>query len=189
MPQGVQDHETVSVYPLDPETLENLLVTQGECVFMWATKDCWPVGVIMSYVWHDGRFWVTAGAHRHRIAAVRRNPKVSIAVTSTGTALGPAKTATAKGRCIVHEDRETKDWFYKALASRRGSPEEAAAFERRLDSPLRVILEVIPEKWITFDGAKFFADEAGLLDESARGPKLSSDAERLPREIKARGLA
>ena len=59
MSQGVQDHETVSIYPLDPDVLEQLLVTQGECVFNWCTKDSWPVGVIMSYVWAKGRVWAT----------------------------------------------------------------------------------------------------------------------------------
>ena len=184
-----KDHEVVSIYPLEPDVLEKLLVTQGECVFNWCTRDNWPVGVIMSYVWHDGRIWVTAGAHRHRIAAVRRNPQVSVVVTSTGTSLGPAKTATVKGRAIIHEDRETKDWFYHALAGRGGDTPEVRAFEERLDSPLRVIIEVVPVKWITFDGIKFGMDTAGQLPESQRGPMLSSDRDRLPGELKARGMA
>lgn len=188
MSQGVQDHETVSIYPLDPPVLEQLLLAQGECVFNWCTRDSWPIGVIMSYVWAKGRVWATAGAHRHRIAAIRRNPKVSVVVTSTGTKLGPAKTATVKGRCIIHDDRETKTWFYHALAWRNPDPVQAAAFEKRLDSPLRVVLEVVPEKWITFDGMKFAADTAGTLLDSQKGPMLSSDALRLPREIKQRGV-
>ena len=161
---------------------------QRECVFNWATRDGWPVGVIMSHVWKDGRVWLTAGAHRHRIDAVRRNPKVSVVVTSTGTELGPGKTVTIKGRCIVHEDRETKDWFYRALAYKGLSGEAAEAFIKRLDSPLRVVLEVVPEKWITFDGAKFAADTAGTLPDDQKGPRLSSDQERLDRELRARGL-
>jgi hypothetical protein len=53
---------------------------------------------------------------------------------------------------------------------------------------MRVILEVIPEKWITFDGMKFAADTAGTLPEDQKSPPLNSDAERLPRELKRRGL-
>jgi general stress protein 26 len=186
--QASEDHEVVSIYPLDPDTLEQLLNTQRDCVFNWATRDSWPVGVVMSYVWNDGRVWLTAGAHRHRIEAVRRNPKVSIVVTSTGTNLGSGKTATIKGTCIIHEDRETKDWFYPALANRTQVGESAEAFVKRLDSPLRVVLEVVPEKWITYDGAKMGADVAGKLSEASKGPKLSSDAVRLERELQARGL-
>ncbi|HJP41476.1 MAG TPA: hypothetical protein QGF35_07200 [Dehalococcoidia bacterium] len=50
-------------------------------------------------------------------------------INSTGTEFGPAKTATIKGRCIIHEDRETKEWFYHALAFRNPNEEDAAAFE------------------------------------------------------------
>ena len=44
---------------------------------------------------------MTAGAHRHRISAIRRNPKVSVVVTSTGTEMGPGKTVTVKGKATI----------------------------------------------------------------------------------------
>ncbi len=190
MAEAIHDYEAVSTYPLDPDKREELLTTHRECVLMWGTKDGWPVGVIMSYLWAEGRFWLTLGAHRHRVAAIRRDPRVSVCVTSTGTPLGGGKTVTVKGRAIIHEDRETKDWFYPAFAGHLNpDPAAAAAFVTMLDSPVRVVLEVIPEKWITYDGAKMFADAAGMLAPEARGPRLSSDAERLPAELKRRGLA
>ena len=114
--QKLANYEMVSIYRLDPDVQEQLLSISRECVFNWCTRDQWPMGVIMSCLWHDGRLWLTAGAHRHRISAVRRNPQVSVVVTSTGSALGGAKTVTIKGLCKVHEDRETKDWFYAAFS-------------------------------------------------------------------------
>ena len=134
--------------------------------------------------------WLTAGAHRHRISAVRRDPRVSIVVTSSGTPVGPGKTVTIKGRCVVHEDRETKDWFYPAFAKHTNPTDESAAkaFQEMLDSPLRVVLEVVPEKFITYDGHKMFAHAAGKLDESQLGEPKTSDSERLAREIARRGL-
>jgi len=189
MTGGVQDHEVVSIYPLDADQLEKLLTTQNELVFNWATSDSWPVGVIHSFVWKDGRIWVTCAAHRHRVAAVRRNPKVSVVVTSTGTAIGPGKSVTIKGRCVIPEDPETKQWFYHDLAYKGLKGDAAADFEARLHSPLRVVLEVIPEKWITFDGAKFAADTAGVLPEQKKGPRLESDTLRLARELRSRGIA
>ena len=189
MPEPLQDYEKVSIYRLDPGTQEKLLSTHRECVFNWSTQDGWPMGVIMSYLWKDGRFWLTAGAHRHRISAVRRDPRVSVVVTSTGTELGPGKTVTAKGRCVIHEDRETKDWFYKAFSEHLyGGPEHAEPFRERLDSPLRVVLEVIPEKYITYDGVKMFLDQAGKLPPEAKGPPKSSDSVRLRAELERRGL-
>jgi general stress protein 26 len=189
MAEVLRDYEKVSIYPLDASVQEQLLGTQRECVFNWVTREGWPMGVIMSCLWKDGRMWLTAGAHRHRISAVRREPRVSVVVTSTGTQMGPGKTVTIKGRCIVHEDRETKDWFYPEFSAHLyGKPEHAEPFCRMLDSPLRVILEIVPEKYITYDGAKMLAHTAGKIDDSQLGPPKSADTERLAREIERRGL-
>jgi hypothetical protein len=156
----IADFEEISGYPLRPADIERLLELQNECSFIWGTRDHWPVGVIMSYVWRDGRFWLTASEQRKRIAAVQRDERVSIVVSSTGTELGPNRAVTVKGRCILHRDRETKDWFYPALAARLvpGSPDWQARLREMLDSPRRVILEVEPRKWITYDGTRLMAD-------------------------------
>jgi general stress protein 26 len=184
-----ENYEKVSIYPVDPDVREKLLSTQIECVFNWATKDGWPMGVIMSCLWRDGRMWLTAGANRHRISAIRRDPRCSVVVTSTGTTLGPGKTVTIKGRAIIHDDRETKDWFYPAFASKLNpDPEGAEKFRKRLDSPLRVVLEVVPEKFITYDGIKMFQHSQGMLDESQLGEPKESDTTRLAKELKRRGL-
>jgi hypothetical protein len=191
MSQSPHDYERVSIYPVDEEVREQLLSSQIECVFNWATRDGWPMGVIMSCMWRDGRMWLTSTAQRHRIAAIRRDPRCSVVVTSTGTTLGPGKTVTIKGRCRLHEDRETKDWFLPAFAAHL-SPHDAAnaeSFATRLDSPLRVILEVVPEKFITYDGIKMLQHSLGQLDESRLGSPTSSDRERLARELRRRGLS
>ncbi len=187
MAEDIDNYELVSVYRLNPEDQEALLLEQRECVFNWCTKDSWPMGVIMSYIWRDGRVWLTAGAHRHRISAVRRNPQVSIVVTSTGTSMGPGKTVTIKGKCVIHEDRETKDWFYPDFArALRPEPAEAQNFQEFLDSPLRIVLEVVPEKWITYDGAKMRAHSLGELDPAELAEPLESDTVRLKRELERR---
>ena len=186
----LQDYERVSIYNLEPDVQEQLLGAQRECVFNWTTRDGWPMGVIMSCLWHGGRVWLTAGAHRHRIEAVRRDPRVSVVVTSTGPRMGPGKTVTIKGRCSVHEDAETKKWFYPAFSRHLyGAGEQAESFQKLLDSPLRVVLEIVPEKYITYDGAKMFAHTAGTIDEGQLGEPKSSDTRRLKRELERRGLA
>jgi general stress protein 26 len=186
-----EDYEKVSMYHLNEHEREELLGVAIECVFNWCTRDSWPMGVIMSCMWRDGRMWLTAGAHRHRISAVKRNPKVSIVVTSTGSTLGPGKSVTIKGRCTIHEEREIKDWFYPAFAEHTsiGGSDSAKAFEKMLDSPIRVVLEVVPEKFITYDGIKMFKHTAGVLDESELGPLSDSDTQRLKRELEKRGIS
>jgi hypothetical protein len=165
----ITNYEEVGDYPLDPDIQQQLLESQNECSFVWATKDHWAVGVTMSYVWRDGRFWLSATSQRKRISAVRRDPRVSVIVSGVGTAVGPARTVTAKGHCILRDDDETKQWFYPALAEAvLGGPGELTdKFTEMLNSERRLILEVVPEKWITFDAAKMMADsiESWLADD------------------------
>jgi general stress protein 26 len=189
MADAPDNYEQVSIYPVDDDVQLELLQTQIECVFNWATKDGWPMGVIMSCYWHEGRMWLTTGANRHRVSAMRRDPRCSVVVTSTGTKLGGGKTVTIKGRCIIHEDRETKDWFYPAFASHLNpDPAGAETFRKGLDSPLRLIFEIVPEKFITYDGLKMFQHSLGNLDESTLGEPKSSDTVRLSKEMEKRGL-
>ena len=195
-----KDHEQVSIYPFSDERREELLTKARECVFNWTTRDGWAVGVIHAFVWRDGRGWITCGVHRHRVSAIRRDPRCSLVVSGIAAPDGPNGAITIKGRAIIHDDEETKTWFYPALA--RGpygsagangtlTPEQeagAAAFEERLDSPLRVIIEIVPEKWITLDSDKMGADTMGQLSDDERGPQLEADSKRMPAELKKRGI-
>jgi general stress protein 26 len=189
----VHDHEVVSIYGFSKDQIHRLLEDASECVLMWATQDGWPVGVVHAFVWQHERVWLTFAAHRHRAAAIRRDPRVSVAVSGTAGVSDdcPNGAVTLKGRATFHEDQATKDWFYRALA-KKVSPNSKAGEERFfsiLDSPLRVILEIAPEKWITFDGAKSARDMAGKLADSDKTPPHSADAERMNAERRRRGLA
>ncbi|HXO23332.1 MAG TPA: pyridoxamine 5'-phosphate oxidase family protein [Streptosporangiaceae bacterium] len=155
-----RDYEDVTKYTLDQDSEAELLARQIECTFIWSNSGGHPLGVIMNYVFRDGRFWLTASSQRARVPAVRRDPRVSIVVTSRGSGITTSKSLTYKGRCVVREDEATKSWFYPALAGavRPGDPEAAAAFVRHLDSPRRVVLEVVPEGRIGFDSTRMWRD-------------------------------
>jgi general stress protein 26 len=155
-PDPIDNYEDVTVYTLDESTELELLEAQNELTFIWSTREGWPVGVIMSYVFRDGRFWCTASSQRKRVAAVRRDPRVCVAVTSKGSRLGANKAITYKGLCTLRDDPETKAWFYPALATaiNPDDPDRAQRFAQFLDSPRRVIFEITPEKRIGYDGAK-----------------------------------
>lgn len=66
--------------PLRLENREALLGEAAECTFVWSTADGWPVEVTMAYLWERGCFWFVTGADRPRVAAVRRDPRVSVVV-------------------------------------------------------------------------------------------------------------
>jgi nitroimidazol reductase NimA-like FMN-containing flavoprotein (pyridoxamine 5'-phosphate oxidase superfamily) len=180
-----------SMYPLSPEQIDQLMTQGWECALNWATSDGWPVGVMHVFVWHDGEVWLNFMGHRHRAAAIRRDPRVSVIVSSSSAPGGSVQgQATMKGRVVFHEDEQTKQKHFRMLAEKSSPGDKAAqdALIESLDSPMRVVLQIIPEKWITFDLDKLRRDQAGTLDQSEKGELLSSDTERFQAEIKRRGL-
>jgi general stress protein 26 len=150
----MQGYEDVTIYELSPEREQELLDKQIECNFVWTNKEGHGLGVIMNYVARDGSIWLTATRQRARIKALKRDPRASVVISSMGTDMGPGKQLTYKGRVILHEDQKTKDWFYPAMAeiiSPYPAPTAEAAMAY-LDTPLRLIIELVPEKVIRFDG-------------------------------------
>jgi len=166
-----EDYEDVTSYTLDPDVEEQLLLAHNECTFIWSNKEGWPVGVVMSYVWRRGAFWLTASSQRARVAAVRRDPRVCVVVTSTGSPLPRNKAITWKGTCELHDSQDIKDWFYPELSAALNpdDPARAAQFQSFLDSPRRVIFEVTPVQRIGYDGAKMGVATAKWLAE--RSPR------------------
>ncbi len=158
--QFVSSYDDVSVFALDDGREQALHAAQTECTFMWTTKEGDPVGVIMNYVLHEGRFWITCTRRRKRVAAVEARPRVAIAVSSRGTDIGISQAVTYKGDAIVHESAEVKAWFYPALAQ-RVRPEDKQrqeAFIHHLDTPGRVVIEIRPTTRIGFDAESMFKD-------------------------------
>ena len=156
----VDSYEDVSMFALASDAEADMLARQTECVFMWTTAEHDPVGVIMSFVHEDGRFWLTATRRRKRIRAIEARPRVAVAVSSRGTNIGISRSVTYKCRAILHDDEATKKWYYPALAAklRPGNRSQQEAFIAHLSSPGRVVIEIVPDKRIGFDTEAMFAN-------------------------------
>ncbi len=180
-----------SGFPFSEEQIDALLGNAFECALNWTTQDGWPVGVMHVFVWHEGAVWLNFMGHRHRASAIRRDPRVSVIVSSQSAGPdAPQGQATIKGRGTFHDDEATKHRHYRLLAEKMspGDPAAQQALLDSLDSPLRDVLEIRPEKWITFDIGKMVKDRAGLLPDEERGELLAVDTERMQAEIRRRGL-
>jgi general stress protein 26 len=156
----VDDYEDVSVFTLAAEREAMLLSVQTECCFMWTTTAGDPVGVIMNFVHHEGRFWLTCTRRRARVRAIEARPRVAVAVSSRGTDIGISQAITYKGTARVRDDAEVKAWMYRALAQkvRPNDVGQQDAFVAHLDSPGRVVLEIEPDARIGFDAEAMFVD-------------------------------
>ena len=189
------DHEIVSIYPFTEDEVEALMTHAIEAVLMWSTKDGWPVGVTHAFIWRDGKIWLTFASHRHRAAAIRRDNRVSVNVSSASYSDSadkglPTGAITFKGTGEFLDDDETKAWFYRALAAKVGQGDKDVEdhFFGFLDSPLRTILAVTPVKRIMYNGSLANRHIAGTVKEDELGERLSSDAKRMNQERTERGL-
>lgn len=157
-------YEDLTECGLSEELEHQLLQAQRECTFMWTNKGGEAFGVIMSYLPKDGKLWLTCARARARVPALKRFPRASVCVTSTGSSMGTGKTVTYKGDCVIHEGRDIKDWFYPEFA-RWLRPEESQAvvFQKFLDSPDRVVIEFTPDYTLSFNSELMWArsPEAG----------------------------
>ncbi len=113
------NYDDVTEYGLDQDLLEEILGKQIECTFIWGPKDHWAVGVPMTYLWKDGSFWVSATSQRKRIAAIKRDPRVSVVVSSHGTDLGPAKGVFYRVRVGPLDDEAAARGLCAQLAERK----------------------------------------------------------------------
>jgi hypothetical protein len=157
------DYEDLTTMRLDDDELAELVEAGGECIFNWTTRDGYPVGVVVAYVYCDGKFWTTCAERRKRVPALRARPQSAFVINRGG------KTASYKGESIVHAPGdegfdELKGWFYPALSGLDRDPdnEYIKSFAKFLDSPHRVIIETDARLVVGFDVARFqkFTNEA-----------------------------
>lgn len=158
------DYEDLTGMQLDDDELADLIGRGGECVFNWTNREGYPVGVVVAYIYKDGRFFTTCADRRKRVPALRRRPQSAIVVNREG------RTATYKGDSIVHAHGddgfgELKKWFYGELSGVAQSPDDdyRQAFRKFLDSKNRVIIETDARLVIGFDAAKFQAFTAEAM--------------------------
>lgn len=170
MAESTSNYDDVSVYGMDADREAELLSKQKECTFIWTNKAGDPVGVIMSYIFRDGKFWLTSAKQRKRVPAILRDPRVCIVITSLGTDMNLGKSLTYKGTAEVHDSREVKDKFYPDFADAIRVIEPPEIFVDFLDTDDRIVIEVTPTKSITYDGDK-------MADATAKFLESRSDSE------------
>jgi len=160
---GEVDYEDLTTMRLDDDALQELLEAGGECVFNWTTRDGYPVGVVVAFLYRDGKFFTTCAEKRKRVPALRARPQSAIVINNG------RRTASYKGESIVHAPgdegfEELKAWFYPTLSGSESNPDDEyrQAFAKFLDSEHRVIIETDARLVVGFDVAKFqaFTNEA-----------------------------
>ncbi|AQQ68135.1 pyridoxamine 5'-phosphate oxidase family protein [Microbulbifer agarilyticus] len=168
----VKNYDDVTMYGLTNDREEALLRKQNELTFIWTNKAGHGMGVTMSYIWRNGRIWCTATAQRARMKALARDNRCSVVISSAGTDIDVSQSITFKGHAILHTDQETKDWFYPDFARHTNNPAPTPdLFVQFLDTPERIIIEVVPEKTISFDGGSMRDKTSDAINSEALQPE------------------
>ena len=140
---GIDDLEELQTLKLDLSEQDELLDAQTECTFVFAGKEGWPSGVIMSFLRADGALWLTAVENRAHVRALATEPRVTLVVTNAGTGSPGRQMLAVRGVATIHRDPETIQWFLPKFTGRM-QPADPTAFARLLDSPKRLVIEVRP---------------------------------------------
>jgi general stress protein 26 len=140
---GIDDLEDLHGLRLTGDDRDELLAVATECTFVFAGPDGWPCGVVMSFLFEEGKFWLTAVRGRAHAEALATDPRVSVVVTNQGTGLPGRRMVSVRGTAVVRDARGTKDWFLPRFAAKLKA-RDPAEFIRLLDSPNRVVFEVTP---------------------------------------------
>jgi general stress protein 26 len=151
--------ESLKAARLDDAARDSLIQQETECVFVFSGRDGWPSGVVMSYIFADGAFWLTSVLGRRQVSGARAEPRVTIVISNHGA--DSRQMISVRARATINADAATKDWFYPLLA-RRLNPAAPDQFRALLDSPNRVILECRPAgAWTSHDSRRLPGDGRG----------------------------
>lgn len=109
------------------------------------------MGVVVSYLYRDGKFWTTSLTSRAGIKVLGLRSRSTIVLNDAG------RSANFKGRSVLHRPGDpdwdaVKGWFYAALVGTDQRPDDPVAqkAERSLDTPDRVIVETIANPIVRF---------------------------------------
>ncbi|MEZ0351969.1 hypothetical protein [Mycobacterium sp. pR1184] len=141
---------------LTGDAFARLLDTQTECVVSWIDGKGRPVSAVQTYLWRQDALWVTAYRDRPRVKALKVDPHSAVCVSSAGTELPVQQMASARTLAVVHTDGSTGGWFYPAFCE-RAFPQISEKMAVLLAKQDRVIIELRPQTWNTFDGSRLRA--------------------------------
>ncbi len=140
---GIDDLEDLRPARPRNDAVEELVTEATEMTLIVNGADGWPRGVVVSFVRDGGSYWVTSVEGRGYLRSLRADPRVSLVVSNAGTSLPGRRMLALRGRATVHTDQRTRARMLPMIA-RRLAPQDPDAMVRLLDSPGRLLIEIVP---------------------------------------------
>ena len=146
-------------YPMELNEFELLYHHSAYCEMAHVNKRGYPVVSPMFYVIkNDNIMMSTIKNYRLKVGCLKENPKMSVTIHNDGTNVRHQKAILVMGQAVIHDDDELMreihwkiiDKYFFELTT---DEERETAFEA-VHTPLRCIIEVIPERIMTWDLGK-----------------------------------
>jgi len=146
-------------YPMDEDEFELLYRNNAYCNMAHVNKRGYPVVSPMFYViQNDNVMMSTIKNYRLKVGCLQKNPKMTVAIHNDGTNVRHQKAILIMGQAKIHDEDEMMreihwkiiDKYFFELTT---DEQREAAFEA-VHTPLRCIIEVVPEKIMTWDLGK-----------------------------------
>jgi general stress protein 26 len=146
-------------YPMESDEFDLLYRENAYCEMAHVNKRGYPVVTPMFYVIKDDNIMMSSiKNYRHKVGCLTENPKITVSIHNDGTNVRHQKAILVMGQAVIHDDDalmrdihwQIIDKYFFELTT---DEERAVAFEA-VHTPLRCIIEVVPEKILTWDLGK-----------------------------------
>jgi DNA-binding transcriptional ArsR family regulator len=136
--------------PIEPNELDAFLSQALVASLSYLSADGYPASVALWYDWDGAAFWLVPSPAAEWAEYVRRNPRVSLAVSESTP---PLRRVLARGPILPVEDPDASQWrsVEGRLAARYARLDAARLLEGRPGQP-RVLLRLVPERLIAWRG-------------------------------------
>jgi DNA-binding IclR family transcriptional regulator len=136
--------------PIEPNELDAFLSQALVASLSYLSDDGYPASVPLWYDWDGQAFWLVPSPGAEWAEYVRRNPRVSLAVSESTP---PLRRVLARGPMLAVDARDASLWrsVEGRLAARYARLDAARVLEGRSGQP-RVLLRLKPEHLIAWRG-------------------------------------
>ena len=146
-------------YPLEIEEFDLLLRENAYCEMAHVNGRGYPIVTPMFYVIKDDNIMMSSiKEYRHKVGHLMKNPKMSVSIHNDGTNVRHQKAILVMGQAKIHDDDELmRDIHWQIIDKyffELTTDEEREAAFAAVHTPLRCIIEVVPEKILTRDLGK-----------------------------------
>jgi nitroimidazol reductase NimA-like FMN-containing flavoprotein (pyridoxamine 5'-phosphate oxidase superfamily) len=146
-------------YPMEEEEFNLLYRENAYCEMGHVNRRGYPVVTPMFYVIKDDNIMMSSiKNYRHKVGCLEENPKITVSIHNDGTNVRHQKAILVMGQAAIHDDdalmRDIHWQIIDKYFSELTTDEEREVAFNAVHTPLRCIIEVIPEKILTWDLGK-----------------------------------